>query len=175
MANPDSSDGSFGYGVSCAVIVVIIVVFLFRFSSQTTYFTVILYLGIPLIVYIITTVVNIIGQQSMCKSIDVGKASLYGLPSVGLTWLGLLISSISWCRIPVVSVFASLFVDKSNMPVRNSSKNSNANSKMCCGQQLTLEIAEEAAPTVKGMAYSFYLFFTTLFGIIIGMGFSAVC
>ncbi len=175
MANPDSSDGSFGYGVSSAVIIVIIVVFLFRFSSQTSYFTIILYLGIPLIIYIITSVVNIIGQQSSCNSIDAGKAFLYGLPSIGLTWLGLLISSISWCRIPVVSVFASLFVDKTNMPIRNSSKNSTANSKMCCGSQLTLEIAEEVAPTLKGMAYSFYLFFTTLFGIIIGMGFAIVC
>jgi hypothetical protein len=175
MANPDSSDGSFGYGVSCGVIIIILVIAFFNFFSQSSYFPVILYLVIPLLIYIITSTINIIGQQSTCNSIDIGKALLYGLPSIGLTFLGLLISAISWCRIPVVSVFASLFVDKSNMPIRNSSKNSGVNSRMCCGQQLTLEIAEEVAPTLKGMAYSFYLFFTTLFGIIIGMGFSVVC
>jgi hypothetical protein len=175
MSNPDSSDGSLGYATATSVIIVILVVILFRFMSQTNYFNVILYLGIPIIVYIFTSLVNIISQYSSCKTIDAGKAFLYGLPSIGLTLLGLLISYISWCRIPVVSVFAPLFVNKNDIIARNVVKNNSSNSKMCCGSQLTLETAETASPSVKGIAYSFYLFFTTLFGIIIGNGFSAVC
>lgn len=175
MPNPDSSDGSFGYGVATSVIIVIIVILFFKFLSQTPYFNIILYLGLPLIIYLLTSIVNIIVQYSSCKQMDVGKAFLYGLPSIGLTWLGLLISVISYCRIPVVSVFAPALVNKNDIVVKNGVRNNSANSKMCCGSQLTLETAEAVSPTLKGMAYSFYLFFTSLYGIILGNAFSAIC
>lgn len=175
MSNPDNSDSLFGYAVASSVIIVIIVYLFFKFLSQSNYFDIILYLGLPIIIYLITSSMNIIAQYSSCKDMNMGNAFVYGLPSVGLTWLGLLISRISYCRIPIVSVFAPVLINKNDNIVRNGVKNNSTNSKICCGSQLTLEMAESLSPTLKGHAYGFYLFFTSLFGIMIGNAFSAIC
>jgi hypothetical protein len=171
MSNPDRGDSSFTYAAPTGAIILIITIVIFMFLAPSPYFNYILYLGIPILVYISTVIVNIIGQQLSCNSIDVGKAFLYGLPSIGLTYLGLGVSYFSWCRMPVVSILSPLVMNENDNKMRNNS----SNSKNCCGQRLTLERVEGTVPSVKGVAYGFYLFFTTMFGVIIGNGFSAVC
>jgi hypothetical protein len=105
---------------------------------------------------------------------------LGSLPSLGTILAGLGIASISYCRIPVASVFAPMIIgqqvditkNKSNTNI-NSLKNSN--SKECCTPKLTLESVESKFPIISGFSYGFYVLFASLFGMIIGSGFSAIC
>jgi hypothetical protein len=170
MSNPDTPS-SLTYAIPTSIIVCITVVMIFMLASTNSYINLIIYLGIPLIVYILIVIVNLLSQFISCNTVDIGKAFYYGLPGIGLTWLGLFISYFSWCRTPVASIFAPLFVS-SNQPAV---KNSGANSKNSCGSHRTLEYVESVAPVIKGLGYGFYLLFMTIFGVIIGNGFSAVC
>jgi len=40
---------------------------------------------------------------------------------------------------------------------------------------MTLETIELQAPMVKGFAYGFYLFFATVFGVLVSSGFASLC
>jgi hypothetical protein len=40
---------------------------------------------------------------------------------------------------------------------------------------MTIETIEKNEPMVKGFAHGFYLFFATLFGMLISIGFASIC
>ncbi len=128
----------------------------------------------------ITFMVNIITQYVNCNKIDAGKAALGALPSLGTVFVGLGISSITYCRIPIASVFTPLLVGKTVDITKNSSAvniNSlkNSNSKECCVPKITLESVEDKYPLIAGLSYGFYVMFASLFGMVIGSGFSSIC
>jgi hypothetical protein len=88
---------------------------------------------------------------------------------MGLTWISLFVSYFTWPRIPIASAVAPLFLGQSTDVVRT------PDSKACCGPQLTLQALEKKEPMVKGLAYGFYLFFSTLLGLLISIGFASAC
>jgi hypothetical protein len=45
----------------------------------------------------------------------------------------------------------------------------------CCTPSLSLETIELQSPMVKGFAYGFYLFFATVFGVLVSAGFASSC
>jgi hypothetical protein len=49
------------------------------------------------------------------------------------------------------------------------------NNSTCCAPSPTLESIEATVPMVSGLSYGFYLFFSMLFGIVIGSGTAVVC
>ena len=122
MSNPDSSvTSNLSTIVVLGGLVVILVIFLFNYQ-ETPYFNYLLYGGLPILIYLLTSIVNIIAQHLSSKSINASKAFLGGLPSLGTTYLALLISYISYFRIPIASVFAPLFLDTSvNIVAKNKS------------------------------------------------------
>jgi hypothetical protein len=83
---------------------------MFQLRDSIQYFKLILWLGLPIFTFIIVAVVNIVSQYITCKTTNVGKAMLGALPSLGSILVGLGIASISYCRIPVTSVFAPLII-----------------------------------------------------------------
>lgn len=183
MSNPDikvPSVDSLAIAFPVAVLFVILSIFIFQFRDSISYFNIILWLGFPIITFLIVSVVNIVTQYVSCQKINAGKAFLGGLPSLGTMLLGLGISSISYCRIPVTSVFAPLIIgqsidvtkDKSTANI-NSLKNSN--SKECCIPKLTLEAIESKYPIIPGISYGFYMLFSVMFGVVIGTGLSTIC
>ncbi len=115
-----------------------------------------------------------------CGKVDAGKAALGSLPSLATVFAGLGIASISYCRIPVASVFAPMMIGKAVDVTKNNSSSSvnalkNSNSKECCVPRITLENVEDKYPLIQGMAYGFYIMFASLFGMVIGSGFSSIC
>lgn len=161
MSDPDTSS-SISNAIQASVIVYVIVILIFIFSNNSKYINYIIYLGIPLIIYILIVITNVMGQYNGCKTVNIGKAFYYGLPGILLSWVGLFISYFSWCRTPIASVLGPLVINSAN--VRNSGLS-----------QYTLEYVESISPAIKGAGYGFYLFFMTTFGVIIGNGFSALC
>jgi hypothetical protein len=183
MSNPDikvPSVDSLTVAFPVSLLFAILSIFIFQFRDSISYFNIILWLGLPIVTFLIVSVVNIITQYISCRTINAGKAFLGGLPSLGAILLGLGIASISYCRIPVTSVFAPLIIgqsidvtkDKSTANI-NSLKNSN--SKECCIPKLTLEAIEAKYPTIPGISYGFYIMFSIMFGIVIGTGLSTIC
>ena len=183
MSNPDikvPSVDSLTTAFPVAILFAILSIIIFQFRDSISYFKILLWLGFPIFIFLIVSVVNIITQYITCRTINAGKAFLGGLPSIGTVLLGLGIASISYCRIPITSVFAPLIIgqtidvtkDKSTANI-NSLKNSN--SKECCIPKLTLEAIEAKYPTIPGISYGFYIMFSVMFGVVIGTGLSTIC
>jgi hypothetical protein len=109
---------------------------------------------------------NLASQYMYCKNTDSGKAFTGAIPSLLAVLVGLAVSSFSICRIPVASVVTPFFTPDTPTTGKNST---------CCAPSPTLESIEATVPMVSGLSYGFYLFFSMLFGIVIGSGTAVVC
>lgn len=182
MSNPDmkvSTVDSLTSGIPIAILFLLITLLLFQFRDNIPSFKIVLWLGFPILSLVIVSIVNMILQYVSCKTTNVGKAILGALPSIGAILVALGISSVSYCRIPIASVFTPLVVgqtvditkDKSTVSNINSLKNS----KECCIPKLTLESIESRYPTIQGISYGFYMMFSILFSMVLGTGISSIC
>jgi len=170
MSNPGTNNGSvsinaLSVAIPAGCFMFIITLFLFYAKESIPFFTIILWAGIPVMAFLIAAGMNMASQYMYCKHTDSGKAFMGSIPAMLATFIGLGISSISFCRIPVVSMIAPFYTSEPDP------KNSSA----CCKPPPSLESIEAKAPMVSGLAYGFYLFFSMLFGIVIGSGTAVVC
>jgi hypothetical protein len=184
MANPDitksSNLSSLLTGLPVAILFLLITAFLFNLRDSVGSFKIVLWSSLLVLAFGVSSGVNVATQYINCKSTNAGKALLGSVPTIVGVLVALTISSISFCRIPITSVLAPLFVgqqvditkDKSTTSI-NSLKNSN--SKECCLPKLTLESVESRFPLVAGLSYGFYVMFGILFGNVIGSGMSSIC
>jgi len=183
MANPDSTTfntDSLAAAFPTAIIFLVVILFLFQLRDSIPGFKWILWFGIPIITIIIGACVNFASQYIVCKTTDAGKAFLGSLPLLAGVIIALLISSISYCRIPVASVFTPLVVGTNVDITKNMSNVSinslkNIKSKECCTPKITLESIESKYPIISGLAYGFYVMFGVLFGMVIGNSVATIC
>jgi hypothetical protein len=183
MSNPDikvPSVDSLSIAFPISILFVLIIVFLFQLKDSISYFKLIIWIGFPIFTFLVVSVVNIISQYVTCRTINTGKAFLGALPSLGSILIGLGIASISYCRIPITTVFAPLIIGQSidvtkNKSTVNINSLKNNNSKECCIPKLTLESIENKYPLITGLSYGFYVMFSILFGVVIGSGLSTIC
>ena len=185
MANPDTTSAglnadSLMTAFPVAILFLLITTVLFQFRDSFSSIKLVIWLTIPILALIVTSAVNVTSQYINCRKTDVGKAILGALPSLAAVIIGLGISSLSFCRIPVTAVFAPLVIGKTvdvtktkSTTTINSLKNSN--SKECCVPKLTLESIENQYPLIAGISYGFYIMFSILFGMVIGNGLSSIC
>lgn len=160
-----TSVDTISYAVPTAICVFFASFMLFQMENVWPYFRVVLYLGLPALVYLLTSIVTLLIQYSGCGSVRVGDVFLYSTPSAVFTWIALFVSSFSICRLPMVSVIAPLFAP----PPEGDEK------EKCCAPSPSLETIELQSPMVKGFAYGFYLFFSTVFGVLVSSGFASGC
>lgn len=166
MSNPGTgsvSINALSVAVPAGCIIFIITLFLFYAKDSIPSFYVILWAGLPIIAFLIASGMNMASQYMYCKHTDSGKAFMGAIPVMIATFIGLAISSISFCRIPVVSIVAPLYASDTK------------NSSTGCKPSPSLESIEAKDPMVSGLAYGFYLFFSMLFGIVIGSEKAVVC
>jgi len=188
MSNPDikitgvkmPSVNSLYIAFPISILFVLMTLTLFYLKESIPSFRLVFRLSIPLAAIVITGAANVIIQYTTCNTTDIGKALLGTVPIFVAIIIGLGLSSISYCRIPIVSLFAPLFMkktvdvttDKTSASV-NSIKNST--SKECCSPKLNLRTIEQRFPLLEGLSVGFYLMFSILFGMVIGTGVSRVC
>jgi len=166
MPDADSAD-SLTYAIPTATLVFLISFALIQWENLWSFFGVVLWLGIPILVYLITSTITLLAQYSGCGTVRIGDVFMYSVPSILLSWAALMISSFSVFRIPIASAVAPLFMD-TPPPTSNSGT-------ACCAPPMTLETIEGKAPIVKGFSYGFYLFFSTVYGILVSIGFAGIC
>ena len=169
MSSSDSLStvDSITFAIPSAILVFFIVFLIFQWEYQWPFFRMVLYLGIPALVYLVTSIASLLAQYSGCGAVRAGDVFLYSLPNGICSLVAVFLSSFSWCRIPIASVVAPLFL-------RGQGSNSTSKEE-CCGPRMTLETVELQAPMVKGFAYGFYLFFATIFGLLVSVGFASLC
>ena len=163
---PSVSINALSTAIPAGVILFIITVALFHFKESIPSFTIVLWISIPVIAFLLTAAMNLASQYMYCKDTDSGKAFMGAIPSLFAVLIGLAVSSFSICRIPVASVAIPFFTPETPTNAKNST---------CCAPSPTLESIEATAPMVTGLSYGFYLFFSMLFGIVIGSGTAVVC
>ena len=183
MSNPGNTSSTVDIlpiATPVAILFFAIAVILFMFKDSIgSVFSIVLWGGFPVVGYIICSGINILVQYMACRKTDVAKAFLGGLPILASIVVALGISSISYFRVPVASVFAPLFIGKSVDITKNGSASvnslKNTNSKECCTPRITLEGIEDNFPVVAGINGGFYLMFAVLFGFVFGNGVSSIC
>jgi hypothetical protein len=180
MANPDTNSSNLVTGVPIAIFFLLITTFIFLLRDSISNFNFVLWITIPILSFVVASVVNIVSQYINCKTTNIGKAMLGAISSIIGVLISLFVASITWCRIPVATVFAPLFVGKSinitkNKSTYNVNSLKNNNSKECCLPKITIESIENAYPLIAGISHGFYVMFGMLFGIIIGTGVSSIC
>ena len=156
--SPDAGTSSFTYAstVILALIILLTTILLFRSFSTLNSFSLIIWVGIPLIVYLIGGCLNLLGQYISCQAVDTSRAFKGSLVLLGTTLIALTLSSITVLRLPIASVFAPLFENKLS----------------CNASLIPLEVKY---PTLKGISYGYYLMWGILFGQIMNANFSAAC
>jgi len=160
-----------------------ITLLIFQSFSKQSFFSILLWVGIPLVAFIMSFLVLMGAQSSVCDNVDAGKALLGSIPTAIAVLIGLGVSYVSFCRIPIASVFAPMFVDRSVDVIHsgpsqslNSIRNSkNANKGSSCSPMVTLEAIEDKFPMVTGLSYGFYVFFASMFGLVVGAGTATAC
>jgi hypothetical protein len=183
MSNPDKGGGfnvsSFAVSLPIGILFLVILIALFQFKQVIPSFNLVLWLGIPILGFLIVFGVNLTTQYSNCRKMDAGKAALGALPAVGTMLIGLLVSSFAICRTPVASVFTPLVIGESvditrTKPASNANSLKMSNSKECCSK-ISLYGVESKFPIIQGISYGFYIMFSTFFGIVIGNGYATIC
>ena len=106
MANPDGTTMTM---LLSGVIMFIIVAFLFNNSNSPSFY-IQLYIGIPIIAYILSIISNAISRFSTCGNLDI-KILSSGIPTIIAIYIALGISYFDRCRTPIASVFAPFFVN----------------------------------------------------------------
>lgn len=183
MSNPDRTSfntDSLAAAFPTSIIFLVIILFLFQLRDSIPGFKWILWIGLPIITILIGLSVNIASQYIVCKTTNFEKAFLGSLPLLFSIIIALIVSSISYCRIPVASVFVPLIVGTNIDVTKNISTISinslkNIKSKECCTPKLTLESIESRYPIIPGLSYGFYSMFGVLFGMVIGNSVATIC
>ena len=188
MSNPDikntsikiSSTNVLYIAFPISILFLLGTITLFYLKESISSFELVFRLSIPLVAAVITGAANVIIQYTTCNTTNIGKALLGTIPTIIATIVGLGLSSISYCRIPIASVFAPLFIGKTvDINTSNISANvkniKNSNTKECCIPKLNLTSLENTYPLIQGLSYGFYIMFSILFGMVIGTGISRIC
>jgi hypothetical protein len=190
MSNPDIRTPSVNVlyiAFPISILFVLITITFYYLKHSIPSFGLVFKLFIPIAAAVITAIANIVIQYTTCNTTDIGKAILGSLPTIIATIVGLGISSISYCRIPIVSVFAPLIMgkttdittDKTNSRDTRNTRNigniRNSTTKECCTPKLSLRAIEDKYPVIEGISRGFYIMFSILFGMVIGTGVSRIC
>jgi hypothetical protein len=177
MANPDGTTMTM---VLSGVTMFIITAFLFNNSDSPSFYLQ-LYLGVPIIAYVLSIIANTISRFSACGNLDI-KILSSGIPTIIAIYIALGISYFDSCRTPIASVVAPFFVNSAKQAsnVANNIQPGAPNapnpptSDSCCTKTITLQMLE-TNPVAKGLSYAFYLFFAMLFGITAGSATATNC
>jgi hypothetical protein len=190
MANPDTSKSNSGflYGstISYAVAVVLVNILLYFYMNSIPYFNFIYWLIFPILIYIGSMCVNMLGQVSSCGTAKPGQALLGGIPTIIGAYVGMALGQIKYFRLPVASAFSSLVTSKpydlvldSSEKITNSAevitKACDAKTNFLCTPQMGLLEAERRAPMLKGISIGYYMFFGILCGQVVSSGLSQSC
>jgi hypothetical protein len=175
MANPDGTTMTM---VLSGVTMFIITAFLFNNINSPSFY-VQLYLGIPIIAYILSIIANTISRFSACGNLDI-KILSSGIPTIIAIYIALGISYFDSCRTPIASIVAPFFVNSAKQAPTNNiqpgapNASNPSTSDSCCTKTITLQMLE-TNPVAKGLSYAFYLFFAMLFGITAGSATATNC
>lgn len=162
-------------GLAEAIILFIVVIILFRFADITIRAK-LMWIVLPILAFFIAIGLNFGSQYIACGKTNSKNALLGALASPVAVLVGLAVSSIESCRIPVASVFAPLFSEPINAKNATSNAKSNATKKCCASavNPLLTEI-ESKYPLVKMCSHIFYVSFSVVFGSVIGTSIATVC
>jgi len=185
MDTPNQNDAvsSLAIAFPVALVVLLIVVMLYNFKESINYFDIVFWAVILIAPYMIAVGVHFMTQQINCRKLDSGAAFKGGIATIVAMVVGMGISSLSWFRIPVASVFAPLILPDPTTEVTvisNPVKNTGATQRggasgACCPPTRRLIDVETEYPMLVGLSRAFYLFFASMFGIVIGTNLSATC
>lgn len=176
-----TNDGNIGtYGISTvfAVATAFLVFVLFLFKDSIPNFWIIVWMGVPIFCYFISSLLGLASQMINCGKIDMANSFFAGLatPISCLIFLG--IASISWFRVPIASAFAPILVKQNFATLRNMGRVDTTNPSsphLVDIRTGSLQALESQTPAVIGISYAYYLFFAILFGQVFTSNMSISC
>ena len=170
-SNSSTTNNAFLYGttVSFGILIALIVLIIYKNRYTIPSFDLVLWGVFPLVVYIISACLNLLGQWMSCGTASPGKGFLSAVPTVISTYFFLALAQIAFLRVPVASLFSDYFAQRECAMAPNSHK------KPLNPMNYTIEELEIRCPTLRGISTAYYLFWGTMFGQIITSGLSSAC
>jgi len=171
----DTSTGTYGISTVFAIATAFCIFVMFLYKDSLPNFWIIFWTGVPIILYIVSSLLGLATQIINCGTINPGNAFLAGLatPLACLVFMG--IASISWFRVPIASAFAPLLVKQTFATLKNMGRINNSGSHLVDIRHASLEALEAQSPAVMGISYAYYLFFGILFGQVFTSNMSITC
>ena len=186
MSNPDS--GANGASFSLSFVLGLVLFLITKYLVQavtldTTGKIVMVIIGLAVIAFAISLINNYLSQLYYCGKVDNSKALSGGIPSTVAVLIGGIVSSISYCRIPIASLFAPMYLEDTEESAPKDIDASKASLglgpmppvKICRVTNLTLEYAEANYPAIIGLSWGFYALITMTIGTMIGSGVATNC
>ena len=176
-----SQSYTFAFALLAGIVLFLITIMLFTFSSTiesilNVPITTLLWFMIPALSYAIALGMIMLSQYSICQKTDFEKSLLASIPSAVASMVALVVASFEWFSNPIASVFSYFMIKESDLyPTTNATS--------CCNRKpLTVKRVESfktkeanTGDIIKGISYGFYLFFSMLFSIVIGVGKASLC
>ncbi len=154
-SNPDKLSGTTTvFNITFAVFSTLIVILFFSMfgrSQVTTMAMVLLWLVIPIGITLLSIAVNAVNELIRCGSVDMITHLKVSWVTLVIVYIVLGITSISYIRAPVTSLFSGFFPDPTVLGV------------------------EAKAPTVRGVAVGYYMLFGVLLAQVITSGYGSIC
>ena len=154
-SNPDKLSGTTTiFNLILAVLSAIIVVLYFYIVgnyTMTTLATILLWIAIPMSITILSIAVNAINQLIRCDSVNMVTHLKVSWVTLLLVYAVLGLTSISYIRAPVTSLFSGFFPNGTVIGV------------------------ETKVPVVRGVAVGYFMFFGVFLAQVITSGYGTIC
>lgn len=171
----ETNTGTYGISTVFAIATAFFIFILFLYKGSIPNFWILFWAGVPVILYIVSSLLGLATQMINCGTINPGNAFLAGIatPLASLVFMG--IASVSWFRVPIASAFAPLLVKQNFSTFKNIGRINNSGTHLVDIRQASLQALEAQSPLVMGISYAYYLFFGILFGQVFTSNMSITC
>lgn len=154
-SNPDKLSGTTTiFNIMLAIVSALLVIIFFHIAggqTMSTLATILLWIAIPISITIFSIAVNAVNQLIRCDSVNMVTHLKVSWVTLLLAYLVLGLTSISYVRAPVTSLFSGLFPDATVIGLENK------------------------VPVIRGVAIGYFMFFGVFLAQVITSGYGTIC
>lgn len=158
-SEPDKLAGTTtAFNISLAIIVALLVIAIFYLNTlglSVSVTMIIYWLVLPIFITLLSLITNVINQKLRCDFVNIITHLKVSWVTLLIAYIVLGITTISYVRAPVTSLFAGLFPASSSMS--------------------TVLGIESQMPVIRGVAVAYYMFFGVLLSQVITSGYGTIC
>lgn len=171
---------SYSFAMLAGMVLFLFTMMIFAFSSSIESIlnipiTSLLWVIIPILSFSIAFGTILLSQYTSCQKTDMEASLLASIPSAAASLVALVVASFEWFRNPIAAVVSHFMIKESDMYPSNSTSCCNRKNPTVKSVESFKTASSNTGDIIKGISYGFYMFFSLLFSVIVGMGKASIC